>query len=59
MVGEISDEEFTEGGREDGPWDTEPCLFCKQPTLRSQTTMPEMWPCTVICHGCKHKWDSL
>jgi hypothetical protein len=43
----------------DGPWDTQPCLFCRRPTMRHQSHVPEMWPCSAVCAGCAEKWEEL
>lgn len=43
----------------EGPWGTIPCLFCKTPTLRGETTTPEMWPASAICPNCRVLWERL
>lgn len=45
--------------RDEGPWGTVPCLFCKCETLLSQSACPELWPCGAICPRCRETWEKL
>lgn len=47
------------GSVREGPWSEEPCLFCGTPTLRSETCVPEMWPCSAVCPKCRRHWEKL
>lgn len=60
FLGCVSEESLRDGAAEDeGPWGTVPCLMCRRDTLRSESAVPEMWPCSAVCPECRETWERL
>jgi hypothetical protein len=58
FVGEVCEDDLKERCME-GPWKTEPCAFCRNPVLKSQTAEPRLWPNLPVCLECRKIWEVL